>query len=361
MDSTQPSKTSAHIAVFHGAEQPIEFREWALPDTLNEGECLVEIRCATICGSDLHTIQGKRREPTPCILGHEGIGRVVALGRGRSTSWLGKRVTWSIADSCGLCKPCAEWELPQKCFQLFKYGHAPLGSGTGLNGTYASHVVLRRGTELVEIPSQVTDAMAAPANCALATMVAAIEGVPISRECAVIQGAGLLGLLGCALLKARGWKRVVLVDVNPDRLQLVREFGGEPALGSALDQVSVNTVDLVIEASGHRSTIAEGIQLLRPGGHYQLVGMVHPDSQLDLSGETLIRKCLTLRGTHNYAPKHLQLAVNFLATVGQSLPWDKTISPPFNLSEFAQALQVASSGRWARVAICPTDRSQIVT
>jgi putative phosphonate catabolism associated alcohol dehydrogenase len=344
------------IAVFRGPGQPFEFVERTLDVLLGSGQCLVEISLATVCGSDLHTVDGRRAEPTPCVLGHEGVGRVVAVGRDGDTGWVGRRVTWTLADSCGVCRACRDWSLPQKCERLFKYGHAPLDDGTGFNGTYASHVVLRAGTALFPLPDAVTDEMAAPANCALATMVAATEPLRAGGKTAVIQGAGLLGLFGCSLLRERGWQRVVVVDTNPARLELAPAFGGEPALNSAHGHVAAGTVDAVMEATGSAAVIAEGIELLRPGGQYQLVGLVHPDSRLDLTGEIIIRKCLTIRGTHNYAPGHLAAAIEFLNHQGRNLPWNRLVSPPLPLESLDTAIALARSGRWPRVAVRPNLR-----
>jgi putative phosphonate catabolism associated alcohol dehydrogenase len=341
------------IAVFRGAGQPFERVEQSLDVPLDSGECLVEISLATICGSDLHTVDGRRAEPTPCVLGHEGVGRVLAAGHGREEGWVGRRVTWTLADSCGRCRACRDWSLPQKCERLFKYGHALLDDGTGFNGTYASHIVLRAGTTLVPLPDEVTDEMATPANCALATMVAATEPLRAGGKTAVIQGAGLLGLFGCALLREKGWQRVLVVDTNPARLELVPAFGGEPALNSARACVDAGTVDAVLEATGNAVVVAEGIELLRPGGHYQWVGLVHPDSRLELTGETIIRKCLTIQGLHNYAPAHLAMAVHFLQTRGRSLPWNRLISPPLPLASLDAAMALARSGRWLRVSVRP--------
>jgi len=236
---------------------------------------------------------------------------------------------------------------------LFKYGHASLQDGTGFNGTYASHIVLRAGTTLFPLPDSVTDEMTASANCALATMVAATEPLAVGGETAVVQGAGLLGLFACALLREQGWKRVVVVDTNSNRLELVPAFGGEPALNSARPHVSAGTVNAVIEATGHAAVFAEGIELLRPGGRYQLVGLVHPDSRLEVTGETMIRKCLTLQGSHNYAPRHLGAAVKFLQNRGATLPWNRIVSPPFALDSLAEAVALARSGQWPRVAVRP--------
>ncbi|MGA2751689.1 MAG: zinc-binding dehydrogenase [Verrucomicrobiota bacterium] len=301
----------------------------------------------------MHTVDGRRREPVPCVLGHEGVGRVVAAGHGRDEGLVGRRVTWTLADSCGVCRPCRDWSLPQKCERLFKYGHALLSDGTGLNGTYASHLVLRAGTTIFPLPDTVTDEMAAPANCALATMVASTEPLGAGGETAVIQGAGLLGLFGCSLLRERGWRRVMVIDTNPARLELVPAFGGEPVPNSARGHIAAGSADAVIEATGRAEVIAEGIELLHPGGRYQLVGLVHPESHLGLTGEIIIRKCLTIQGTHNYAPVHLGAAVEFLKCRGRSLPWERLVSPPFPLESLELALTLARSGNWPRVAIRP--------
>jgi len=342
----------ATVVVFRGSSLPFEFREVPCPEPA-PGEVLVAITRATICGSDLHTVDGRRTGPTPCVLGHEAVGRVAALGPGRDPGLLGRRVTWSLADSCGCCRPCRDWQLPQKCEQLFKYGHAPFDSGSGLNGCYASHVMLRAGTAVIPLPDSVPDGIAAAANCALATMVAATEPLSGGGSTALIQGAGLLGLFGCALLRDLGWKRVLVVDPHPDRLAAVANFGGEPLSSEDGQRFGLSSVDAVLEVAGTAAVVPEGLRLLRPGGHYAFVGMVHPNTRLDVTGEQVIRKCLTLRGTHNYAPRHLETAVGFLASETARRPWQTLVSDPLSLARLDEAVALARSGRWARVSVAP--------
>lgn len=343
----------AQIAVFEGHGRPIRIATHPLPERLDEGEVLVAISLATVCGSDLHTLEGRRNEPVPSVLGHEAVGRIAAMGPGRPGWRLGERVTWTLADSCGCCRPCSEWDLPQKCDRLFKYGHAALSDGSGLNGCYASHIILRRGTEVVRLPDGIVDAMAAPVNCALATMIAAVETLPSTCRTVVVQGAGLLGLYGCALLRARGVPRVVLVDLNASRLALAKAFGGEAVEGSALGCVPPGGADAVFEVAGTSSVIPEGMRLLRPGGHYVWVGMVHPESRLELTGKSVIRKCLQIRGIHNYAPRHLRAAVAFLAETQSAYPWNRLVSPPLPLTRLEDAVRLARTGMWARVGVVP--------
>ena len=340
---------TACAAVFDRAGDPFRFVELALPDGLNDGEMLVRISLATICGSDLHTYAGRRQEPTPCVLGHEGVGTVLAAGAG-GARWIGRRISWTLAGSCGKCRPCVEFDLPQKCVRLFKYGHAALTDGTGLNGCYASHIVLRRGTHVINVPEEMSDAVAAPANCALATMVAATEQLPRPCHTAVVQGAGLLGIYGCALLRAKGVRQVIVVDTEPARLELASRFGGDPVLSSALNCLDAGGADFVVEASGNPVVVAEGVRLLRPGGDYVFVGMVHPDSALGLTGEAVVRGCLTLRGIHNYGPRHLEAAFAFLEK-NASLPWASLVSPPLRLRRLDEAFALAASKLWARAAV----------
>jgi len=336
---------NALAAVFDGAGKPMRIVDVPIPGKLNAGEVVVAISLATICGSDLHTYSGRRFEAVPSILGHEGVGRVIAAGAGRE-QWQGKRVTWISSAGCGNCAACTDWDLPQKCANVFKYGHAPLHDGCGLNGTYASHMLLRPGTHLVEVPEQVPDAVAASANCSLATMANVTEFLPVPCKTAVIQGAGLLGLHGCALLRAAGVRRVIFVDPDEARLARVGVFGGEPCTSGEL---ASRCADVVIEASGAPSVIGEGLRMLRPGGHYLLVGMVHPESALDITGEAIIRGCVSMRGFHNYAPRHLDRAIEFLG--GSSMPWESLVSPPLPLEQIEDGFALAASRRWARVAV----------
>ncbi|MES2707055.1 MAG: zinc-binding dehydrogenase [Verrucomicrobiota bacterium] len=339
--------TSARFQLFQGPGRPFVMGSASLPEKLHPGEVLVRISLATICGSDLHTLDGRRSTPTPCVLGHEAVGHVVESARPGISA--GERVTWTLADSCGHCAPCTHWHLPQKCDNLFKYGHAALSDGHGLNGCYASHILLRPGTLIIPVPECLTDAIAAPANCALATIMCALEILPDPCATAWVQGGGLLGIYACALLRHRGVGQVFCTDLSPGRLALVAEFGGIPLTASP----EPSSVDLVIEVTGSSAVIPEGITALRPGGHYIWAGMVHPETRLDLTGESVLRKCLTLRGVHNYAPHHLAAGLEFLARNHTRLPFEKLTSPPLALEQLNEGIELTRGRQWQRVAIQP--------
>lgn len=318
--------------------------------TLLEGEFLVRLTLATICGSDLHTYEGRRSAPTPCVLGHEGVGVIVASGCSEDARFIGRRITWTLTDTCGGCSACTTWNLPQKCDSLFKYGHASVDDGAGYSGCFASHIVLRPGTEKVFLPDSLPDHAVAPANCALATMMAALDKVPHHAERVVIQGAGLLGVYGCALLRDRGVKDIFVSDPVASRLALIRDFGGRTLTES---EKNLSSFDAVIEVAGVPEVIAEGLHLLRPGGTYVLAGMVHEDTALNLKGDDLVRGCVTLVGVHNYAARHLKEGISFLTRAKDDFPWGKLVSPPVPLSKIDEAFALSQTREWPRVSVMP--------
>lgn len=337
--------------LYQGPERPFVLDREPVEVELRAGEVLVRIDLATICGSDVHTFHGRRAGLVPSVLGHEGVGTVIAIGEGRPQSLIGHRVTWTLVDTCGRCRPCTEWDIPQKCESLFKYGHARLDDAPGLNGCFASHIVLRAGTTVVEIPAGLSDATVVPTNCALATMMAVVEKIPEGAERVLIQGAGLLGVYGAALLRGRGVSEVWISDSMPQRLDLAADFGAQGVLARETEGFDDHSFDAVIEVAGVPKVVHDGIRLLRPGGTYVLAGLVHPQSLLDVKGVDLIAGCITMVGVHNYAARHLRAAVDFLA--GHAYPWERLVSPPFPLADLDEAFALTGTHDWLRVAVRP--------
>lgn len=283
----------------------------------------------------------------------------------------GDRITFSVADSCGICPECTLHKLPQKCVNLMKYGHSTIHEGAGLNGTYATHIVLRPGTHVVKLPAGLSSRICSPANCALATVVNSLDLGRLPRygsnKSAVVQGAGLLGIYAIAWLKKTvGMETVFCLDVSAERLRTAEQFGAIPLLvdggeeeyqqrAQIIRSWCPRGVDVVVEMSGAKQVLWEGVQLLRNGGHYAFAGMVHPDSQLSsLTGETIIRKCLTIRGVHNYTPWNLTEAVRFMAEHQNDLNFESVLSPNnFSLDTIGDAIDEAQSGRFCRSVVMP--------
>jgi threonine dehydrogenase-like Zn-dependent dehydrogenase len=251
------------------------------------------------------------------ILGHEAVGIVSRSARPGIQP--GERVSFAIIDCChgNQCARCRSG-LPQKCTNLVKvrtiacrlslscadplstpqYGHRQWSAGA-LDGCYATHILLRPGTHIVRVPSGIPDACLAPANCALATMVCvrrtAAAHAPRSRS-VLILGAGLLGLYGAVLFRSAGFDRVFVSDVSPARLDRVKSFGATPVESSALATALADPVDVLVEVCGSAEAFTKAIPFVRVGGLAVLAGMVHGNTSLPLTGEGIIRSCITITG-----------------------------------------------------------------
>jgi len=354
-------------AVFSAPGQPLALQRFPLP-SLKTGEVLVRVSCCTLCGSDIHSFQGRRSTPVPTILGHEIIGRIADLGSGGPVLAhdgrplkIGDRITWSIAASCHHCFFC-EHDIPQKCEHLFKYGHERISSTHPFSGGLAEHCHLAPGTAILRVPDSLSDHVATPANCATATVAAAFRVAgPCAQQTVLIQGAGMLGLTACAMAAARGASQVIVSDVDSARLDLSARFGAthpvnvkddpEALSGLVKNLTASRGVDMAIELSGAASSMDAAIPLLRIGGRYVLVGAVFPGRPLSISPEMIVRRLLTVQGMHNYIPADLAEAVSFLAKHHARYPFADLVAAHFPLTRIADAFAYAIEKRPLRVAV----------
>ena len=328
------------------------------------GEVLVRILCSAWCGSDLHTACGRRASPGDHIPGHEAVGLVVALGDGPPVVdlrgqplVLGARVTWSLAAADGTCPLCRRG-YPQKCVNLFKYGHAALTTGGDWSGGMADVCLLRRGTAFVILPPDLVDGVAVLANCSVATAVAALRlAGSVDGRALLVTGGGMLGLMVARLALAQGAAAVCLIEPMSDRREKIARLGVDRLFlspdvpGSTKSLPSVPLV--AVEASGATGTAEALLQELDVGGRLILVGAVFPGVKVVWDAEALIRRCLTIQGIHNYTPEDLLVAVDFLTALGRDSDWDGLLSPLWGLSEAAGSLAEAKGGCWLRVRVRP--------
>lgn len=357
-----PNPTRA--AVFSAPGQPLELRRFDTP-TPAVGETLVRVTHATICGSDLHSFSGRRQVATPTILGHEIVGRIEALGssdivdlRGQPLGE-GDRVVWSVVASCGQCFFCQR-DLPQKCQRAVKYGHEALVVGGELRGGLAERCLLARGTSIARVPDALSDEIACPASCATASVAASCEAAgPLRERSVLVVGAGLLGLTACAMAAAAGAERVFVCDPDATRLAQARRFAATDVCRPEQLSATVSSlthqrgVDCVLEMSGSPRAIATALDSARIGGTIVLMGSVFPQPPEPVAAERLVRQHLTLRGVHNYAPRHLLAALEFLASQPAER-FAEVTSQWFSLEEANAAFEAAAAkDRPLRVGVRP--------
>jgi len=355
------------MSVFHAERGDFELRDVVIPD-LSPGEVLVRNSYATLCRSDVLTVQGKRREKDPTTLGHEVVGRVEALGPGGVPDDLrgepvriGDRITWAVyAADPGT--QMSRRGIPQKSEGLFKYGHEQVTDGSLLHGGLASHIILRRHTPLVVLrDARLPDRTAAIINCAVATVAGGIRlSGDLEGRQVLVTGSGMLGLVAVAMCRDKGAARVAAMDANPSRLEWAMRFGADIGIPASdflrpADAVGPGSdhqpFDRVLDFTGHPDILRRGVDCLGTGGSAIWVGSTYPQPPVQIDAESIVRRLLTIRGLHNYIPDDLLAAVDFMERRHASMPFDALVSGDFALEDVEEAFRCAITDNPCRVGI----------
>ncbi|WP_136707524.1 alcohol dehydrogenase catalytic domain-containing protein [Agromyces sp. H66] len=344
---------------------------------LAPGEAVVEVELATICGADVRVVRGEQPAPAPLVLGHEQVGRVVAIGEGARRVdgvllGLGDRVVWSTTVSCGECDRCTRG-VSQACRTLGRYGHERVHRGWELSGGFATHVQLRRGTAIVRAPEDVPSRVLAPAACTAATAVAALEAAStrlgLDGALILVTGAGLVGLTVAAMAIDAG-AEVIVSDPDASRRELVRRFGAVPvdpgarstssgglaAARAEFERRGLGEVHVAVEASGAAAAVRSSIDALGTGGVAVLVGHAPRGSEVCLDPESLVRRLVTIQSVRDASGEQLRRAVAFLERSWRSFPFDELVGSTHPLADLDRAIDEAATGRHLRVGVAPGRR-----
>ena len=248
---------------------------------------------------------------------------------------------------------------------LRKYGHDLVADDPHFLGGFAEYCYILPGTGILKLPDAITDEDATPLNCGVATMISVTEAADIEMgDAVVVQGLGLLGLYGCAIAKARGARLVIGLDSVAQRLALARRFGADESIDvTAMDDHALvefvrdlcppDGVDVAIEVCGVSSVVPIGIRMLRTGGRYVIGGLANPGSDFTIDGNEILRKWITLKGVHNYHPRHLVQALDFVMTNRDRFPFADIVDSKFSLEELDEAFAKAAERSVLRAAIVP--------
>ncbi len=361
---------TAKAAVYEAPNTPFILKEYPLR-AVKPREVLVRVTMSTICRSDIHSYEGHRPNPCPGILGHEIIGIIEEIGAGIDKDMrgdplkVGDRITWSEYFFDGDCYYRDVLDMPQKCNGVRKYGHDLATEDPHFLGGFAEYCYILPGTWILKLPDDLSDEEATPLNCGVATMASVTEAANIGLgDAVVIQGLGLLGLYGAAMAKARGARCVIGLDAVASRLEVARKFGADHVIdisrGSAksvIDEVRKlcrpDGADAVIEVCGVPDVIVQGLQMLRVGGRYVLGGLVNPNANVTIDANVLVRRWITMRGIHNYHPRHLIQALDFVMANRKRFPFKEIVDSKFALKDLDTAFKKASERSVLRAAIVP--------
>ncbi len=349
--------SQGRFVVFHETGKDLEFEQRAIPEPGPE-EILVRNEYTTLCRSDLNTYSGKRQEKSPTILGHEIVGRIDAFGQGSlredsrgRTLQPGDRITWGIYASDPSSK-MAQKGIPQKSPDLFKYGHEQLTEANCFHGGLSSHTLLRPHTPVLKIDESVPLKVASLINCAVATVAGAMRlAGDVEKETVIISGAGMLGIVGCAMASVSGAKEVIAVDISEKRLKLAQHFGAHTAIQPHRMERMGRSAQVVIELSGANSAMEASLDWLQIGGTAAWVGGTYPQEPIEVNAEEIIRNLLTIKGLHNYNQSDLIRAVDFIEGHHQAFPFVDLVHEIPALKDAQEAFEYAIKHNPYRVGI----------
>ena len=279
---------AALVAAPHTPVQvvPVPIRE---PGT---GEVLVRMEACGVCHSEIFLSGLEKLPMTPLILGHEGIGRVEAIGAGVNDFARGDRVGITfLAATCGLCEFCFTGR-ERFCTKQRNFGFTAPGALT----QYATVPI----PQLFRVPEGLKAAEAAPLCCAGWTAYGALRESGLREtQTVALFGMGGLGHLAIQYARKMGLS-VAAVDTNDRKLAIARELGADLALhaeqaGRAL-QKQCGGLDGAIVLTANVAAIEEAFRCLKRTGILVLVGLTNDRPEFPVLD--MILRGITVRGSY---------------------------------------------------------------
>ena len=322
------------IALLENFNRPYKIRALEIP-RLGQGEDLVRITAAGLCGSDIHIFEGRDdRVQLPLVPGHQGVGTIQDIP-GEHSDYItgeklraGDKIVWNRGVSCGECRYCVELKRPNICPERWTYGISkPHSTSPHLNGTLAEHIILHPSTQIINVGEYpFDDAEYVPLTCAGATMANAFRKAARHEtgETILIQGTGPLGLVGILFARQTGFSRVIVTGGTAERLAVAKEFGADmvfdrrtTSVAERKELVSEITgglgVDCGIETSGAVEAFREGLDLLRRGAQYLLPGFGHPGIRFEFDLFNLTAREINIQGVWTNTVDDLVCALETIA------------------------------------------------
>jgi len=275
-------------AVCHafGAPLTIEEVELAAP---GPGQIEVTLGAVAICHSDISFADGAWGGTLPAVYGHEAAGTVTACGAGVAGLAPGDRVVVTLIRACGGCASCSGGK-PYQCETPVDGDHGPLRTASGgplhqamACGAFAERVVVDE-SQVVTIGDDMGFDLACLLSCGVITGVGAVVNAARLRpgQDAVVIGAGGVGLNAIQGARIAGARRIVAVDMSPEKLDVARAFGATDGVLATTDKpwheaarIMGRGADAVFVTVGAIPAYECAPNYLAPGGRVIMIGMPH--------------------------------------------------------------------------------------
>lgn len=355
--------TMAKAAVLDKPNGTFTIREYRVPEP-RPGTFILRTELAGICATDAHMYKGGLAgTPYPIILGHEFCGIIEKMGEGVGVDVRGlpvkegDRVIVVPGVSCGHCYFCAIAHTPTVCSEIKAYGFMADDEPNILSGGYSQYVYV----QYAHTPFLKTDL---PANVAVLTepVTIAVQGLNRSRPklgtVAVVQGTGAIGFGAIYFLKRMGAYKVIAIGGPAERLELAREFGADVTIDIEKvpdpverirmvkdETLSRRGADIIFEAAGFPSAIAEGLQMVRTSGDLVELGMFTDRGTVTLNPHTdMMLKNVNIYSCWGGDVEFFVQGLPFLEK--RDAPWDRLVHPILPLNRAQDAVDAILKKGW---------------
>jgi threonine 3-dehydrogenase len=314
-------------------------------------DVLIRIEKAGICGTDYHIYAwdhwAQERVHPPCIIGHEFMGRVEAVGDAVHAVRVGDRVSAEghIADlTCLLCRT-GQAHICERLKII----------GVDRDGSFADYIAMPE-YNVWKLDPAIPDVFAAvfdPLGNAVHTVIAA----GVSTRSVVITGVGSIGLMAIPVARAAGAATVFAIDVNRAKLDLAKRLGADRTFLASepgvVDEIRALTngdgVDVLLEMSGSGAAIDSGLQMVRNGGTAALLGIPSDNVNLNLA-ERIIFKGLTVLGVNGRLMFETWYQTQALVKSGR-VDLRPIITHVLPFSEYEHAFELMRAGEAAKIVL----------
>lgn len=321
---------------------------------LRPGDLLLKVRAATVCGTDIRILRGKKTAGIryPSIIGHEFAGEVVDTG-GHAQFTIGQAVGVCPAFACGHCDACQSG-AENLCRNLVAMGYE-------IDGAFAQYVRIPASGvasgNVFALPPGLSFEMAALAE-PLACVINGQEQAGVGLgDSVLILGAGPIGLLHVKLARLAGARRIIVSQTSASRRQAALDAGADHVINpkdeNVVERVRALTAglgaDVAITAIGKPELANDAIRAVRPRGRVNLFAGFSKGVSADLDVNAIHYNELIVTGAFGLTRLHFAKALQMIAS-GQ-IEVASLLTHHFPLSDISQALATAEQGSALKVVI----------
>jgi threonine dehydrogenase-like Zn-dependent dehydrogenase len=364
-----PRNSKAALLVDYN--KPYEIREFPIPE-VQPGGILVKVEMAGVCGTDVHQWKGDIPQKLPYVPGHEAVGRILKIGGGTRKDCTGEtlkegdRIMWAHVF-CGHCFSCAVNNQPTLCENKFSYGFSNPDAYSPLTGGFAEYEYVIPGADIIKVPEDLSNEETVGVCCAFRTAVASFErlGALGVQSNVVIQGAGPIGLYSTVLFAEGGAARLIVVGAPALRLDLAKKWGADHVISiedipdpakrkeAILSLTNGRGPDIVVEASGVPSAVREGMDIVRKGGRYLIIGQSSFSAETPIIPGLIMLKHLQIIGSTSATITHFYKAIQFIKNKKNRYNFADMITTKYPLNQVNEAILAMMKGKEIKPVIVP--------